>query len=193
MAKTQKSTDFFALVKRLNTAKPDKKDIEAWNKALAEKPSLLDACFDRSFELLERDILDELNNFLYAELIKDELAKMRDSLGYADASELERLLIKQVCFNWLRLALMERTHFRKDNQSHALEIGLYWEKKLDGANKRFNRTAAALAKVKRLLAEADEKKANAKIKMLRAEEMERKALPAATDEKDFIDAETYEN
>lgn len=186
-------SDFSALVKRLNTAKPDKKDIELWEKHLAEKPDLLGRCFDRSFEHLERDIFSESNNFLYAELIKDELAKMRDALGYDDASELERLLIKQVCFNWLRLGVMERTHFNKLNESHAAESGLYWEKRLEGANKRFNRTAEALAKVKRLFAEADLKKAELKIKTLRAEEMERKSLPAISSETDFIDAETYEN
>lgn len=182
---------FSELVKRLNTGKPDKKDIELWKKELEAKPDLLDVSFLKSFQQLEREILDDSKNFLHGEIVKNELKNMRDSLGYATAGELERLLIKQVCFNWLRLSIMERVHFRKNNESHSIEAGLYWEKKLDGANKRFSRTAETLAKVKRLLAEADEKKATAKIKLLRAEEMERKALPSG--EGGFIDAETYEN
>jgi len=39
IAKTKKDDgDFSALVKRLNTAKPAKEDIETWNKILAETP-----------------------------------------------------------------------------------------------------------------------------------------------------------
>lgn len=198
LAKSDKNADgtltrdaFSELVTRLNAAKPDKQDIELWKKELEAKPDLLDISFLKSFQQLEREILDDAKNFLHGEIVKAELKNMRDSLGYAESGELERLLIKQVCFNWLRLSIMERIHFRKNNESHSIEAGLYWEKKLDGANKRFTRTAETLAKVKRLLAEADEKKATAKIKLLRAEEMERKSLPPGDD--DFIDAETYEN
>ncbi len=33
---------------------------------------------------------------------------MRDNLGWSEASEIERILIEQVCLNWLRLNLLQR-------------------------------------------------------------------------------------
>jgi hypothetical protein len=133
--------------------------------------------FADSVEMIENEITGTYENFLRREILKSELQQMRDNLGYQEATEIERLLIKQVCLNWLRLNAVELIHHQRTTSPHQWEGGLYWEKRLDRANKRFNRTAETLAKVKRLLADAELKKEQAKIKRLRAEELERKQLP----------------
>jgi len=52
---------------------------------------------------------------------------MRDELGWEDASELEKLLIRQVCLTWLKLYNLERIHHTKTTQSHNSETGIYWD------------------------------------------------------------------
>ena len=190
--KTLSNKEFAALVKRLNTSNPDEKDVALWRSEVANDSGIFKS-FSNSLQIAENEIVGTIENFLYAEFARNELQNIRDNLGYADASEIERLLIKQVCVNWLHLNIISKVAAAKFKGSHTPEIGLYLDKLADTASRRFNRTAESLAKVKRLSAEADMKKAEAKIKMLRAEEMERKALPAANAKENFIDAETYEN
>lgn len=175
-------TDFNNLIKRLNSDKPDESDTKFWKEFVKNNP-------DAYFRLngltasIQNDIVERSNNFIYEEKLKDELKQMRDNLGYSEATELERLLIEQFCLNWLRLGVVERLHSGNTYEKHSVETGLYWERRLDTANRRFNRTAETLAKVKRLLADANLKKAQETIKILRSKEMERKFLPLSGNEK----------
>ena len=67
-AKLEKNFD--GLIQRLNAAKPDKKDIESFNKLLKETPDFLDRKFLKSAELLESEISDSYDNFLLAHNIE---------------------------------------------------------------------------------------------------------------------------
>jgi hypothetical protein len=52
------------------------------------------------------------------ESVKKKLANMRDELGWENASEIEKLLIRQVCLTWIRLYYLERLHHSKTMQRH---------------------------------------------------------------------------
>lgn len=81
---------------------------------------------------------------------KQRLRSMRADLGYADSSALERLLIQQVSLCWLNLNLMEFRYTNVMKQSITLTMGIYWEKRLSMAQRRFTRASESLARVRRL-------------------------------------------
>ncbi len=81
---------------------------------------------------------------------KQRLEAMRSDLGYASAPPLERLLIQQVTLCWLNLNLTEYRHVNVMKQSITLTLGIYWEKRLSAAQRRFTRACECLARVRRL-------------------------------------------
>jgi hypothetical protein len=81
---------------------------------------------------------------------KQRLESMRSDLGYADATPLERLLIQHITLCWLTLNVTEYKHSNIMKQSITLTVGMYWEKRLSIAQKRFNRACESLARVRRL-------------------------------------------
>ena len=89
---------------------------------------------------------------------------MRDKLGWKDSSQLEKIIIEQVCLNWLRLNALELTHDQKTRESHTLPVGEHWDKLLTQSQKRYLRACESLAKVRKLLAEAELKEQQAQNK-----------------------------
>ena len=167
------------ILQKVNVTNPSKADKDAYYKLKKEKPDI----FNGITTLLQsnRDfILNRRCSFLVVEKVKDELRRMRDNLGWETASELEKLLIEQVCVNYVRTALLEKDHEIKTTESHTHDAGLYWEKRLDTAHKRYMRTLETLAKVRKLTAEADLKAAKARNKQRPANELmdSLKGLPA---------------
>jgi hypothetical protein len=81
---------------------------------------------------------------------KQRLESMRSDLGYADATPLERLLIQHITLCWLNLNVTEYKHSNIMKQSITLTLGMYWEKRLTAAQKRFSRACESLARVRRL-------------------------------------------
>jgi hypothetical protein len=81
---------------------------------------------------------------------KQRLEGLRKDLGYADAPMLETLLIQHAALCWLNLSLTEVRYSMAMSQSITLTLGVYWEKRLSGAQKRFTRACESLAKVRKL-------------------------------------------
>jgi hypothetical protein len=63
---------------------------------------------------------------------------------------LEQLLIPQAALCWLKLNLVELGYSSTMRQSITLSLGLYWEKRLTAAQKRFARACETLARVRKL-------------------------------------------
>lgn len=78
------------------------------------------------------------------------LQSLRADLGFESASALERLLIQQVTLCWLNLNLVECRHSNLMHESIALTLGIYWEKRLTAAQRRFMRACESLARVRKL-------------------------------------------
>jgi len=60
------------------------------------------------------------------------------------------LLIQQVTLCWLNLNLTEYRHINIMKQSITFTLGLYWEKRLTMAQRRFTKACESLARVRRL-------------------------------------------
>ena len=81
---------------------------------------------------------------------KHRLQVMKKDLGYAEAPLLEKLLIQQAALCWLKLSLVELSYSGTMKQSITLTLGMYWEKRLSAAQKRFTRACETLSRVRKL-------------------------------------------
>jgi hypothetical protein len=81
---------------------------------------------------------------------KHRLQVLKKELGADDAPLLEQLLIQQAALCWLKLNLVELSYSSTMRQSITLTLGVYWEKRLTAAQRRFTRACEALARVRKL-------------------------------------------
>jgi len=81
---------------------------------------------------------------------KHRLPILKKELGSDGAPLLEQLLIQQAALCWLRLNLVELSYSSVMKQSITLTLGIYWEKRLSAAQKRFARACETLARVRKL-------------------------------------------
>jgi hypothetical protein len=152
-AEAAKSVEnFYALVRRTNKENPKDADVLALRAQLREHSHVWRDVADLA-KYAENQILSA--NALRRECVRLRLEEMRDELGWSDSSELEKILIEQVCLNWLRLNLLEMLHNSKTTESHTTEAGLYWDKRLTQAQRRYLRAIESLAKTRKLLAQAE--------------------------------------
>ena len=75
---------------------------------------------------------------------------LQRELGYETATPLERLLIESVVLAWMRYHDVEMMYTRALSENHALELGVYWEKRVSAAQGRYLRAMETLARVRRL-------------------------------------------
>lgn len=80
------------------------------------------------------------------------LEQIRSDFGFKNAPEAEQLLISHVALCWLRLNLVEHGYTSNTSNEHTLTAGIYWEKRLTGAQRRYTRAVETLAKVRMLTA-----------------------------------------
>ena len=78
------------------------------------------------------------------------LASLRNELGYAGAPILEQLLIQDAALSWLKLSIVELQYSHTMKQSITLTLGIFWEKRLSAAQRRFTRACETLARVRKL-------------------------------------------
>jgi hypothetical protein len=81
------------------------------------------------------------------------LAEMRRELGFSDdASEMEKLMISHAAICWLRLNMLEMFAASILNQEVTLPKAMFWEKRLEMAQRRFTRAAESLARLRMMQA-----------------------------------------
>src|SRR6266480_7534583 len=68
---------------------------------------------------------------------KHRLQVLKKELGSEGAPLLEQLLIQQAGLCWLKLNLVELSYSNVMKQSITLTLGVFWEKRLTAAQKRF--------------------------------------------------------
>jgi len=81
---------------------------------------------------------------------KHRLQVLKKDLGSDGAPMLEQLLIQQAALCWLRLTLAELAYSNVVKGSITLTLGLYTEKRLTMAQRRFTRACETLARVRKL-------------------------------------------
>lgn len=176
-----KDEDEFELLQRVNQANPSEKDRKALRERFKEDPALWQNIADLA-KYTENKILDDYcsSSFMSREAYREKLTALRDELGWNNASHIEKGLIEQVCLNWLRLNIMEMIHYSKMKESHSIETGIYWEKTLTTTQRRYLRACESLAKVRKLLAEAELKEQQARNKRSKSTAVANKLLKDLT-------------
>jgi hypothetical protein len=85
-----------------------------------------------------------------AMLVDRLLQGMRRDLGYDAAPILEKLLIEQIVLCWLDLDMVQQLYATNAHREHTYRAGLYWDRRVNGAQQRYHRAIEALARVRRL-------------------------------------------
>ena len=139
-----------ALVERCNTEKPARQDLAALRAYLATTPDAplraIGAGAVQSSIIAAQGVGPAQEIVIVA-----EVERMRDSFGYADAPPIERGLIDHILTCWLRMQFAEMTLNSKTSGTHTPQGGVYWERRLDAAQRRYLRAMATLAKLRQLL------------------------------------------
>jgi len=139
LAKTNKENPRPADVKALSDLLNGNKSLELW-RMVASAGNLAELTV-----LENATAVDGLK-----ECWKHRLQALKRDLGYDGAPMLEQLLIQHAALCWLKLSLVELSYSSVMRQSITLTLGIYWEKRLTAAQKRFTRSCESLTRIRRL-------------------------------------------
>ena len=145
-------TKFRALLDKTNKEHPNPKDLKALSDLLSDNRKLeLWRDVASAGYLAEIMVIENAHATAgLKECWKHRLQALKKDLGCDGASMLEQLLIQQAALCWLKLNLVELSYSGTMKQSHTLTLGMYWEKRLSAAQRRFTRACETLARVRRL-------------------------------------------
>jgi hypothetical protein len=140
------------LLNRLKTAqRPSAEDIEALKQLISEKPGVWYQLGDMMQQSRDHYVRELNADTLAKEAVKFHIEEMTKTLSHEQDGLLEKLLIEQLAFCWVRLSIMEQQYTNVMKGSHTLTLGLYWEKRLTAAHKRYRNACESLARVRKLL------------------------------------------
>jgi hypothetical protein len=139
-----------AIIDKTNKENPKPEDVARLKKMLQESPGLWRVAGDFSEHALWKITEDIDGTPFIIESARAGVEKLKEDLGYAGAPPLEKMLINQVALCWLRLNMLERTHWIKTYENHSTETGLYWDRRLLTAQRRFTRACESLARIRKL-------------------------------------------
>ena len=142
------------LVATINAQKPTKAQLAELRKALEDAPELVSDLGDISRQLKYKIVHSLAPQPGLHVVLKKQAEQMAKELGAEQASPLEHLLIDQVVIAWLRWQSVEWTYQNNFEQSITLTKGIYLEKRLTAAHRRYLQAIESLARVRRLLARA---------------------------------------
>jgi hypothetical protein len=142
------------LVATVNAQKPTKAQLAELRQALEDAPELVSDLGDISRQLKYKIVHSLAPQPGLHIAVKKQAEQIAKELGIEQASPLERLLIDQVVIAWLRWQAVEWTYQNNFEQSITLTKGIYLEKRLTAAHRRYLQAIESLARVRRLLARA---------------------------------------
>ncbi len=152
------SKEMMALVARIDKGNPKPEDLKALSTELDKHPE-----FYRSVGNLQDNIFSEIlrestsKSFFVKECAERYIEEMKAELGYHSSTFVEKLLIDEILMRWLRLQATDTGHKNATYQSHSINTGIYHEKRLEAAQRRFLRSINTLAKVRKMIAQTQAK------------------------------------
>lgn len=159
-----KADEVKALVKKTDKENPKPEDLAELRKFLDADSRLVEAG-NVGQHALDRVIGSYASSSAFLkELLERQVEEKRTAMDYEAANVFVRMLIDQVILNNIRLNQLEMLHVSKLEGKHSTEEGIYWDKRLSSAQRRFLKACEALAKVKKLLSEAELRDQQAKNK-----------------------------
>lgn len=152
-AKTEQiRVKFQALLDKTNKENPRPQDVKALSDLLVGNKSLeLWRGIASAGYLAELMVIENARaTTAVKECWKQRLQTLKKELGSDEAPLLEQLFIQQAALCWLKLSLLELQYSNVMKQSITLTLGMYWEKRLSAAQRRFTRSCETLARVRKL-------------------------------------------
>jgi hypothetical protein len=132
--------------------KGDKEGLPEIRKILKESPKLAWRIMDygklAEWHFVERMTKDK--DFASKELLKRQLAAMREEVAGEDPSPLERLLAERVVATWLQIQLFEGLYAAGMYKSMSVNQGSYQQKRLDRAHRNHLSAIRMLAQIRKL-------------------------------------------
>lgn len=139
------------LVKSTHKEKPKPDDIAALKRLFDEEPELWQTTGNMAKRTLDHLCRTYYQQSAYVqECVLRRVEEMRTEFAYSESPPLERILIEQILVCYVNLYVLEINSAGKLCESHSLEAGLYWDRRLTGAQRRFRRACETLARVRKL-------------------------------------------
>jgi hypothetical protein len=132
----------------LRAQKGDEKTLPAVRE-LIKQPHILEI-FGNLSKYAENTLIGKFTgkNLAYAEGLRTKLDSLRTELAGPAPSPLERLLADRIALCWLHLYHLEAVFAAKDSVS--LDLGMYYQKSIDRAHKRYLSAIKTLAVIRKL-------------------------------------------
>jgi hypothetical protein len=148
----QVRAQFRALLAKTNKENPHPKDVKALSELLSDNRRLeLWRDVKSAGYLAEIMVIQNAHaTSAVKECWKQRLQVLKKDLGSDGAPMLEQLLIQHAGLCWLRLALAELAYSSVIKGSITLTLGLYMEKRLTMAQRRFTRACETLTRIRKL-------------------------------------------
>ena len=142
---------FQAVLDKTNKEHPQPRDVKALSDLLVGNKSLeLWRGIASAGYLAELTVIENARaTAAVKECWKQRLQVLKKELGSEGAPLLEQLLIQQAALCWLKLNLVELGYSATMKQSITLTLGIYWEKRLSAAQRRFTRACETLTRVRK--------------------------------------------
>lgn len=146
---SQAKTALDVLLDNIEHASKDKKALAIVEKTLAampEIPAFLGLARQLEHQLFKAAGMDQASKAIWAA----ELEKLKAKLAGKDPTPLEALLAERAAVCWLQVQLASWRQAILQSDSHSIATGLYRERCVDSANRRFLSACKALAEVRKL-------------------------------------------
>jgi hypothetical protein len=141
----------YKLIQKTNVLDPKPEDVEELRRELTAHPRLWRFAGNTARLASDAAINRWNTTALVKESTKYGMETLRGELGYEASSPMERMLIEQVVLCWVNLNIMEWHHNDRLAGSHLAEDGLYWDRRLSTAQRRFTHACTSLARVRKLV------------------------------------------
>jgi hypothetical protein len=139
------------LLKRVDKQNPSSTDIEALRGMLQQHPQIWRETGDLLTQARNSYVAMLSPTVLRRETITLAAEELQKDLAHENDTALERLLIEQIVFCWLRLSVVEDQYSKVVRKCHSEASGRYWERRLSAAHKRHLSACESLARVRKLL------------------------------------------
>lgn len=144
----------YELIKVCNSGdKPNPKAREELQELLRES-QVAKAVMENQEALYSVALKNRIENFkssdAFKEVLKSKCRQLREQLGYDTANKLEKLAIEQIILCWVNYHLTKISHAGILAGSHNKDTGIYWEKRLSMANRRYNQALNTLSKMRKM-------------------------------------------
>lgn len=141
------------VLRRVNSPKANGEDRAAFRALLKQDAAKWRAVTDMMTQARRAFVEGATSSAMSQEIMNHACDELRQELAQPEDGALEKMLIDVAVFAWLRLSVIEQgyTAIYGEPGGTTLTKGIFWEKRLNAAHKRFERACTNLARVRKLL------------------------------------------